>query len=78
MTPDTALAALGDIHPGMGEAMLTGFGMMLVLEGLFYAGFPAALKQMAQQLPQITDIWLRIFGIVAMICGIGIVWLVRQ
>ncbi len=65
-------------HPGLGEALLTGFGMMLVLEGLIYAGFPGAIREMARQFPSITDNWFRFFGIAAMLCGIGIVWLVRS
>ncbi len=59
------------------QALLTGLGMMLVLEGLLYAGFPLGLKRLASQLPQVSDGTLRIFGLIAMIIGIALVWLVR-
>ncbi|HSO47271.1 MAG TPA: DUF2065 domain-containing protein [Rhizobiaceae bacterium] len=58
-------------------ALLTGLGMMLVLEGLLYAGFPGGLRKMASRLPEIGDSTLRIFGIIAMMIGIAIIWLVR-
>jgi uncharacterized protein YjeT (DUF2065 family) len=59
------------------QALVMGLGMMLVLEGLIYAGFPLSLKRMASQLPQVSDGTLRIFGIIAMIIGIALIWLVR-
>ncbi len=58
-------------------ALLTGVGMMLVLEGLIYAGFPGSLRKLASRLPEIGDSTLRIFGIIAMMIGIAIIWLVR-
>lgn len=58
-------------------ALVTGLGMMLVLEGLLYAGFPAGLRRLASRLPEIGDNTLRIFGIIAMMIGIALIWLVR-
>jgi hypothetical protein len=58
-------------------ALVTGLGMMLVLEGLLYAGFPGALRNLASRLPEIGDNALRIFGIIAMMIGIALIWLVR-
>jgi hypothetical protein len=77
MTPDTNLAAAAAGQPSLGSALLTGFAMMLVLEGLIYAGFPGMIRSMAEQVPLITDNWLRAAGIAAMIAGIGIIWLTR-
>ncbi len=78
MTPDTISGVSETFgHPGLGEALVTGFAMMLVFEGLLYAGFPGKVKEMARQLPMITDNWLRFFGIAAMLCGIGIIWISR-
>jgi hypothetical protein len=51
--------------------------MMLVLEGLLYAGFPGSLRRLASRLPEIGDNTLRIFGIIAMMIGIALIWLVR-
>lgn len=58
-------------------ALITGLGMMLVLEGLLYAGFPGGLRKLASRLPEIGDNTLRIFGIIAMMIGIALIWLVR-
>ena len=52
-------------------------GLFLVLEGLIYAAFPGGIKRMAEQLPSIPDQTLRVFGIVAMAIGVGIVWLAK-
>jgi uncharacterized protein len=60
------------------QALLTGIGMMLVVEGLIYAGFPAGLKRLAARLPEIPDSALRIFGVIAMLIGIALVWLSRR
>jgi uncharacterized protein YjeT (DUF2065 family) len=59
------------------QALAMGLGMMLVLEGLIYAGFPLSLKRLASQLPNVSDGTLRIFGLIAMIIGITLIWLVR-
>ncbi len=60
------------------QAVLAGIGMMLVVEGLIYAGFPAGLKRLAAQLPEIPDSALRILGVIAMLIGIALVWLSRR
>ncbi|GIL01012.1 MAG: hypothetical protein BroJett030_09110 [Alphaproteobacteria bacterium] len=58
--------------------LLIGFGVFLVLEGLLYAAFPAGVKRIALEVPKIPDATLRNFGIIAMMIGVGIVWLVRN
>lgn len=60
------------------QALLTGIGMMLVVEGLIYAGFPASLKRLAAKLPETPDSALRIFGVIAMLIGIALVWWSRR
>ena len=54
-----------------------GFGLFLVLEGLLYAAFPGGVKRIAMELPNIPDSTLRNFGIIAMMIGVAIVWLVK-
>lgn len=56
----------------------TGFGMLLVLEGLMYAGFPASVKRIARLLPGMGDATLRNYGVIAMIIGIILIWLVKR
>ena len=53
------------------------FGLVLVIEGLLWALAPDAGRQMlaiAAETPQKT---LRTFGWLAVVTGVGIVWLIR-
>lgn len=52
-------------------------GLVLVFEGLVYGGFPGAMKRLAAQMADIPENALRIFGLVAIALGVGIVWLIR-
>ena len=54
-----------------------GFGLFLVLEGLLYAAFPGAVKRIALEVPRLPDTMLRNFGVIAMMIGVAIVWLVK-
>jgi len=55
-----------------------GFGLFLVLEGLLYAAFPGTVRRIAAELPRVPDGTLRNFGVIAMMIGVAIVWLVRR
>ena len=57
--------------------LLVAIGLVLVIEGLAYAAFPSAMRRMLEQLGELTDQNLRTTGLVALIVGVGIVWLVR-
>lgn len=61
---------------GMHELAI-GFGLFLVLEGLIYAAFPSGVKRLAREVPEIPDNMLRNFGVVAMIIGVGLIWIVK-
>lgn len=52
-------------------------GLMLVFEGVLYGGFPTAARRLAAQMSLLPDSALRTAGIIAMIAGVGLVWLVR-
>ena len=60
----------------MGD-LLAAFGLMLVLEGLLYGGFPSAAKRLAEDVLQIPEHVLRLAGIAAMAIGVLVVWLSR-
>ncbi len=53
-------------------------GLVLVLEGIAYALFPAKMSEMMRQIPLIPVQVLRIMGITAVAIGWLIVWLVRH
>ena len=52
-------------------------GLVLVIEGLFFAAFPRAAKHLAQTALDSPENSLRLAGIVSATLGILIIWLVR-
>ncbi|GAA2816284.1 DUF2065 domain-containing protein [Aminobacter aminovorans] len=56
---------------------IVAMGLVLVIEGLVYGGFPAAAKKMAAQAAEMPETVLRAVGLAAIVIGVGIVWLVR-
>lgn len=56
---------------------LTAVGLVLVVEGIVYGGFPALARRLAAEVLSIPENMLRVAGLVAVAIGVGIVWLVR-
>lgn len=54
-----------------------GLAFFLIIEGLLYAAAPSFVKNLASLLPTIPDRQLRVFGLVAMALGAGLIWLLR-
>lgn len=52
-------------------------GLVLVVEGLVYGGFPRLAKRLATDVLAMPEGVLRIGGLAAIAIGVGIVWLVR-
>ena len=52
-------------------------GLVLVIEGLAYAAFPAATKRALSVLFETPDAQLRAAGVGAAVLGVVIVWFVR-
>ena len=57
--------------------LVAAIGLMLVLEGLIYGGFPNAAKRLARDMQEIPENVLRGFGLAAMALGVLVVWLTR-
>jgi uncharacterized protein len=57
--------------------IVTALGLVLALEGLAYAAAPGAFKRMAAMMQTLPDDRLRIFGVIALAAGTGLVWLAR-
>lgn len=53
-------------------------GLVLVLEGLVYGGFPGAAKRLAADVQNVPENVLRVMGLIAMAAGVAIVWLVKR
>lgn len=56
---------------------VTAVGLVLVIEGLFYALFPNVFKSFAAQVQFVPDRILRVTGLAALGFGVFVVWLVR-
>ena len=56
---------------------LVALGLVLVLEGVLYGGFPQLAKRLAAEALTVPEQVLRVAGLVAVGLGVLIVWLVR-
>jgi uncharacterized protein len=59
------------------QDFLAAIGLVLVVEGLVYGGFPGLAKKLAGEVLSMPENSLRIVGLAAIVIGVGIVWLVR-
>jgi uncharacterized protein len=56
---------------------LAAIGLVLVVEGLVYGGFPGLAKKLAGEVLSMPENTLRVAGLIAIAVGVGLVWLVR-
>ncbi len=56
---------------------LAAMGLVLVIEGLVYGGFPGLAKRLATEVLGMPENALRIAGLAAIAGGVAVVWLVR-
>lgn len=56
---------------------LAAMGLVLVVEGLIYCGFPNLAKRLASEVLGTPENMLRIGGLAAIAVGVGVVWLAR-
>ena len=57
--------------------LIAALGLVLIIEGIFYAGFPEAAKAFMRQALGLPESSFRIAGLGALAVGLAIVWLVR-
>ena len=57
--------------------LIAAFGLVLVLEGAFYAGFPQAARNVMRRALELPEHTLRIVGLAGLAVGLAIVWLAR-
>jgi len=60
----------------MGD-FVAALGLVLVIEGLAFAAFPAATRRAMATMMETPDGSLRTAGVIAAVVGIGVIWLVR-
>jgi uncharacterized protein YjeT (DUF2065 family) len=59
------------------DDLLVAVGLVLVIEGVVYGGFPTLAKRLAVEVLSMPENRLRTAGMIAMVVGVAIVWLVR-
>jgi uncharacterized protein YjeT (DUF2065 family) len=52
-------------------------GLVLVIEGVLYGGLPGLAKRLASDVQSMPEQVLRVGGVIAVVIGVLIVWLVR-
>jgi hypothetical protein len=57
--------------------LIVAMGLVLVIEGLVYGGFPTLAKKLAAEVLSMPDNALRTAGLAAIAIGVGVVWLGR-
>jgi uncharacterized protein len=57
--------------------LIAALGLVLVIEGIFYAGFPRAAKAFMRQALELPEGSFRAAGLSGLAIGLAIVWLVR-
>jgi len=60
------------------DNLVSVLGLVLIIEGIPYFAFPEKMKAMLSQVPLIPARTLRIFGIAAILSGLGLVYLARK
>ncbi|MFB9978464.1 DUF2065 domain-containing protein [Mesorhizobium kowhaii] len=60
------------------QDFIAAMGLVLVIEGLVYGGFPGLARKLATEVLSLPENALRIAGLAAIAIGVGIVWLVRS
>ena len=58
------------------DTVLLALGLVLALEGAVYALFPTFLRRIVRQVDMVNDSQVRLGGLVALVAGVVLVWLV--
>jgi len=59
------------------EDFVTALGLVLVIEGLFYAAFLGPMRAMIRAALDMSDTQLRVGGVVTIAIGVLVVWLAK-
>lgn len=60
------------------SAVVTALGLVLVIEGLLWGGFPGLARRLAEEASRAPDGTLRAIGVAALALGVAIVWAARH
>ena len=60
------------------KELIIAIGLLLFIEGMLYALFPAKMKNMLQKLEMVKDSQLRTGGLIFALVGFLIVWYIKN
>ena len=60
------------------SALITAFGLFLIIEGLLYALFPNTMKSMIGKMLNSSNETLKWTGIISAVIGLIIIWLFKE
>ena len=58
--------------------LITALGLLLFIEGLFFAIFPSRIKSMLELIKNTPENKLRTFGVIFLIIGFLIIWYIKN
>jgi uncharacterized protein YjeT (DUF2065 family) len=58
--------------------LLLGLGLVLAVEGILFAAFPAFIKRRMQEMLSLDEGMMRVAGLATAVAGVGLVWLARK
>lgn len=61
----------------MWQELLTGIALMMVIEGIFPFINPTGMRRMLMMLLEMDDRAIRFLGLTSMVCGVGLLLVVR-
>jgi uncharacterized protein len=56
---------------------LAALGLVLVIEGVLYGGFPGFARRLAMEASGLPESSMRAAGLAAIAAGVAVIWLVR-
>lgn len=57
--------------------LFAALGLVLVIEGLLFAGFPGAARRASANVASTPEQTLRLVGLVSAVIGVALVWIIR-
>ena len=60
------------------DELITALGLLLFIEGLFFAIFPSRIKSMLELIKNTPENKLRTFGVIFLIIGFLIIWYIKN
>jgi hypothetical protein len=61
----------------LANSLLVAVSLMLVLEGILPFLYPQRWRRLVAQLAQVSDANMRVLGLLSMLLGLALLWLVR-